>query len=119
MMVVQLKEYPKGSIVIESITSDSNLRKEDVEKGDMIIAVNGKPLTDSDVLPNLMERAKPGDKLTLTIVRVSSSYTVKQFDVTVELIEDRGTVLDEEPEEETLFADDPETTDPFSYNPFD
>ncbi len=102
MMVVQLKEYPKGSIVIEGISSDSNLKKEDVEKGDLIIAVNGKPLTDSDVLPNIMEKAKPGDKLTLSIVRVSSNYTVKEFDVTVELIEDRGTVLeDEETEPET------------------
>ncbi|MBQ6019005.1 MAG: trypsin-like peptidase domain-containing protein [Clostridia bacterium] len=119
-MVVQLKEYPKGSIVIESITSDSNLRKEDVEKGDMVIAVNGIPLDDSDVLPNLMEKAKPGDTLKLTIVRISSNYTVRQFDVNVELIEDRGAVIEEtEPEEETLFPDSPDETNPFAYNPFD
>ncbi|HQA05451.1 MAG TPA: hypothetical protein PLD98_04025, partial [Clostridiales bacterium] len=53
-------------------------------------AVNGKPLNKTDVLQNLIEQSKVGDKLTLTIVRVNRNYSLEKFDVTVTLVEDKG-----------------------------
>ncbi|MBR1810215.1 MAG: trypsin-like peptidase domain-containing protein [Clostridia bacterium] len=110
-MVVQLREYPQGSIVIDSISADSDLANTDAQAGDMIIAVNGKPLDSLDLLPSLIEKSKVGDTLKLSIVHVNGNYTVQEFTVSVKLVEDRGnTVLEDEAE--------PETTRNF-FNPFD
>ena len=42
-IVVQLKELPAGTIVIEEISPDSSLYNSKVQVKDLIIAVNGKP----------------------------------------------------------------------------
>ena len=89
-IVVQLKELPAGTIVIEEISPDSSLYNSKVQVKDLIIAVNGKPLNKTDVLQNLIEQSKVGDKLTLTIVRVNRNYSLEKFDVTVTLVEDKG-----------------------------
>lgn len=97
-IVVQLKDLPAGTIVIEEISPDSDLYNSKVQVKDLIIAVNGKDLTNTDVLPNLIEQSKVGDKLTLTIVRVNKNYSLDRFDVTVTLKEDKGdTSVTEEP----------------------
>ena len=100
-MFVAIKELPKGSIVIYSISKDSGLAGTEAEKGDMIIAVNGKDLDDTSYLPELIENANVGDKITLTLIRINRDYSYEQFDVTAQLVEDRGDTVAE-----------PETTEP-------
>ena len=75
----------------------------------MIVKVNGEPLDSTDTLPDLIEDAKVGDELTLTICRVDTknNYSLSQFDVTVRLVEDRGNAAVVE-----------STTQSSYYNPF-
>lgn len=89
-MVVQLKDLPAGTLVIKSISSDSALANTDAQPGDMIIGVNGKDLTDSNMLPELIEESKVGDTITLTLCRIDNNYDTQEFDVKATLVEDRG-----------------------------
>lgn len=112
-MVIQLRDLPKGSLVIESISTDSDLANTDAQNGDMIVAVNGIDLDDSDTLPSLIERSSQGDQLTLSLVRINEDYSLSEFDVTVKLVADLGSAAPETSIPETTVADDP-----FSYFPF-
>lgn len=108
-MVVQIKELPKGSVIIASISDDSSLAGSDVKVGDMITSVNGKNMDSSDVLLDVIDNAKVGDELTLGICRVNSrTYAVTTFTVKVKLVEDKGSTKTEQ-----------ETTQSSNLNPFD
>ena len=104
-MFVVLKKLPSGSIVIYEINDDSALVDTDVETGDMIIAVNGTPLDDADYLPELIENSAVGDKITLSIVRIFDDYSYEEFDVEVELVEDRGDTFIRDEESDTIVPD--------------
>lgn len=91
-MYVQMKGLPTGTIVIAEISEDSDLANKDVKPGDMIIAVNGKKMTDSGMLSEMIEDMSAGDSLTLTIVRVNTdNWSQTEKDIKVTLVEDRGT----------------------------
>ncbi|MCR4564088.1 MAG: trypsin-like peptidase domain-containing protein [Clostridiales bacterium] len=107
-MVVQIKNYPAGSIIISSITSDSSLANTKAQSGDLIIKANGKELTSPDILLDLIQNGHVGDKIKLTLVRISSNYETTEFEVEATLVEDRGTTEDEEPASESEY-----------FNPFD
>lgn len=109
-MIVGANHLPAGTIVIQSVTTDSDLAKQDIQKGDMITKVNGKPLDTADVLPDVIEEANVGDEITLTInrVNVQKNYELHEFEVKVKLIEDKGTA--------TPVAEP--TSDKGFYNPF-
>ena len=109
-MIVQLKELPAGTLVIKSINSDSDLANTDARAGDMIIAVNGKDLDNSNTLLELIEKSKVGDTLTLTLCRIDSNYKTTKFDVKVKLVEDKGSTSSNEPTENA-------TTNTY-FNPF-
>lgn len=96
-MVVAIKGLPAGSLVIAGISNDSSLAKTDAQVGDLIIAVNGKDMDDSSVLLDLIDKGAVGDTMTLTLCRVESrTYKTSTFDVTITLVEDRGTPQEEE-----------------------
>ena len=106
-MFVAIKGLPAGSIIVYSIASDSSLADTDLQKGDMIVSVDGKDLTSSTMLAEMVEKGKLGDKFTLHVVRINSDYTYKEFDVTATLVEDKGdTNLLEEEETTTSYFDD-------------
>ena len=87
---------------------------QNVKKGDMIVAVNGIDLDDSDTLPSLIERSSQGDRLTLSLVRINEDYSLTEFDVTVSLVADLGSAAPTTSVPETTAN----TQDPFSYFPF-
>lgn len=90
-MYVQMKGLPSGTIVIASVSEDSDLYGKDVKEGDMIIAVNGKDMKTTDMLSEMIEDMSAGDKLTLTIVRVNTDdWSQTERDITVTLVEDTG-----------------------------
>lgn len=97
-MYVAIKGLPSGSIIVYSISEDSDLVNSDVQKGDLITSVNGKALDNASDLSEVIEQSKVGDTIKLHIVRINSDYSAKEFDVDVKLVEDRGDTL---PEEET------------------
>ncbi len=101
---------PYGSVVIASINANSDLAGKDIKSGDIIIAVNGEKLNNSEILLKAIENGKVGEELKLTIYRANSSGTAgSSFDVKVKLVEDRG--------DNVITTTEPETQaiDPFSY----
>lgn len=98
-MYVQMKGLPTGTIVIAEINEDSDLANQDVKAGDMIVAVNGKDMTDADMLADMIEDMSAGDTLTLTIVRVNTDdWSQTERDITVTLVEDTGAAATQTPE---------------------
>lgn len=104
-MLVGANDLPDGTLVIQSINSDSSLANTDVQAGDMIIRVNGEDLTSTDTLPDIIEESNVGDTLTLTICRVdaANNYSVSEFEVTATLVEDRGTTVTSEPTSQSYY----------------
>lgn len=95
-MVVQIKGLPSGSIIIADISDDSSLKDTKVEVGDMIIGVNGKEMTSSDVLLDLIDSAKVGDVLELEICRIDAkTYKTSTFTVNAKIVEEKPTVQEE------------------------
>ena len=56
----------------------------------MITAVNGKKLDTADVLLETIEKSAVGDELELSIFRIESDYSTKEFKVKVKLIEENS-----------------------------
>lgn len=101
-MVVAMKGLPAGSLVIAGISKDSSLANTDAQVGDMIIGVNGQPMTTSDVLLDLIDTGAVGDSITLNLCRVDNrTYKITKFDVKITLVEDKG---DASQQEETTEA---------------
>lgn len=100
-MFVAIKGLPSGSIVIYEISSDSSLAGTDAQAGDMIVGVNGKDLDDASALSELIENSAVGDELTLSLIRIYDDYSYDEFEITVTLVEDRGTSSTQTEEEET------------------
>ena len=105
-MIVSLKGLTSGSLVIASISSESSLNDIGVEEGDMIVSANGKKLDTADVLLDIIEKGKVGDKIKLGICRIESDYKLKEFTVEATLIEDKGSSGKEQETEKTVDADD-------------
>lgn len=55
--------------VINKVMDDSPAKKAGLESGDVLVALNGEKVTDSDDLIDLMAETKPGDNLEITFVR--------------------------------------------------
>lgn len=78
----------QGTMVIQNIDDDSDLKSKKVQQYDMIVAVNGKTLTSTDIMTSTLSESKPGDTITLTIARVSGN-SIKTFEVKCKLIESK------------------------------
>lgn len=89
-MIVAVNKLPSGSLIIASISKDSDLANTKAKVGDMIIAVDGKSLTSADVLLEKIQNGNVGDTLKLTLCRVNEDYSIDKFDVNVKLVEDDG-----------------------------
>ncbi len=82
-------EGAEGTMVINDVSDDSDLKNKDVQQYDMIVAVNGKTLTSTDVMTSLLADSKPGDKITLTIARIDNNQ-ISTREVECTLIESKG-----------------------------
>ncbi len=89
-MIAQIKGLPAGTLIINEISPDSSLANTTARQYDMIIAVDGQPLTTADVLLEKIDNGKVGDTFTLTLCRVNSNYTIEEFKVEAKLVEDKG-----------------------------
>lgn len=78
-----------GTMVIGEVSSDSDLANKDIKQYDMIVAVNGNTMTDTDVMTSVLSDSKPGDTIKLTIARIENNQ-IKTFDVGCKLVESKG-----------------------------
>jgi len=65
----------RGALV-NGVTPDGPAAKAGVAKGDVITAVNGVAVTDSNAVRNMVARLKPGSKAELTILRDGQKKTL-------------------------------------------
>ena len=78
----------QGTMVIQEIDSESDLKNNDIKQYDMIVAIDGKTLTSVDVMTSALSKKKPGDTVTLSIARIENN-SIKTFDVKIKLIESK------------------------------
>ena len=79
----------KGTMVINSVDGSSDLASKDVKQYDMIVAINGKTMTSTDVLTSVLADSKPGDTVKLTIARIENN-SIKTSTVECKLMESKG-----------------------------
>ncbi len=89
-MIAQIKGLPAGTLIINEISPEGALANTEARQYDMITEVDGKPLTTADVLLERIDNGKVGDKMTLTLCRVNSNYSIDEFEIEIALVEDKG-----------------------------
>ena len=82
-------ENANGTMVINEVSSESDLEGKDINEYDMIIAVNGETMTSTDVMTSILADSKPGDSVKLTIARIQNNQ-INTFEVECKLIESKG-----------------------------
>lgn len=82
-------ENAKGAMVINSIEPNSDLANKDIKQYDMIVAVNGKTMTSTDVMTSILAESKPGDTIELTVARVENN-DLKINKIKCKLMESKG-----------------------------
>ncbi len=73
-----LMNYDSTGLLIASVSSDSDISGK-VVAGDMITHINGEAITSDDIVLDIIEASRAGDKITLTVLSqkgVSNEYTV-------------------------------------------
>ena len=78
---VEVQEQPDGTIKIIAPIDDTPAARAGIKSGDVITAVDGKPVTDEDDDSQGPLRGAPGTKVTLTLEREG---VAKPFDVTLQ-----------------------------------
>ena len=78
---VEVQQQPDGTVKVIAPIDDTPAAKAGIKSGDVIIAVDGKPLSPADAEGQGPLRGKPGSQLVLTIAR---SGVAKPFDVTLQ-----------------------------------
>jgi serine protease Do len=65
----QLRQQNTQGVLVQQVQSGSPAAQAGVQRGDIITAINGKPLTSESDLPATISKQKPGDTVQLTVVR--------------------------------------------------
>jgi carboxyl-terminal processing protease len=78
---VEVQQQADGTVKVISPIDDTPAAQAGIKSGDVIVAVDGRPLTSADAEGQGPLRGKPGSKLVLTIVRAG---VAKPFDVTLQ-----------------------------------
>jgi C-terminal processing protease CtpA/Prc len=63
--------------IVNDVIDDSPADKAGLEEDDIIIAFNGRRVSDADELTDLVQKANPGDEVTLTIMRDGNRQDIK------------------------------------------
>lgn len=90
----QANDVPQG-LLISEIAGDSNVAASGIKVGDIITKIDGVSTPTTASLFGELLKHKPGDIITLTVYRVSYSYTRSQangsyIEAKISLIEDKG-----------------------------
>jgi len=71
---VQIGDAPNGAgAQIGSVKADSPASKAGLKAGDVITAIDGRPVENADDLTAKMNTYKPGEKVTVTVTRNGST----------------------------------------------
>jgi putative serine protease PepD len=73
---VSVAAAENGGALIRSVTADSAAAKAELQQGDVVTKVDGKPIDDSDDLVAAVQAGTVGQKMTLTFTRNGAEKTV-------------------------------------------
>lgn len=79
-----------AGVIIKDVSSESNLKKENVAVGDVITKADGQDITSLDDLYAVLARHKAGESITLTIYSKGTGKTGGTHEVKAVLLEDKG-----------------------------
>lgn len=87
----QFYEVPTGFLILE-IDEDSDIEQAGGQVQDIICGINGQEVNGLSDISDLLLDYAPGDKITLTLYRISDSTQGggDTFDITITLLEDKG-----------------------------
>lgn len=88
---------PVGFMIL-STEPGSDIASKGVVAGDIITKIDGEEVTSSSDIAEYLRKFKPDDKVTLTIFRRTSGKRDTTFEVSVALMEDRGSTTETQPE---------------------
>jgi membrane-associated protease RseP (regulator of RpoE activity) len=71
--------------LIKSVVADSPAAKAGLKEGDVISAVDGKSIDETNNLREIVQSHKPGDVITLTIVKGTANGPIDQRDIKITL----------------------------------
>ena len=82
-----------SGLFVYTLTEGGAAEEAGIERGDIIISVNGTALTDEASLENILADLKPGDVVKVEVVRNRDPKNVVTVDVTLDGILDAGSKL--------------------------
>lgn len=85
----KLNDVPLGLRIVE-IEKDSSLFEKGARPGDIITDADGKKITSSDELIDILKTKKPGDNLNVALFRLSTTGKSSTLTINITLAEDKG-----------------------------
>jgi len=75
---VEIFRLPDGrGVLVELVVADSPAEKAGIEVEDVIVAVNGEPLRDSDYFASIIADTAPGEQIRLSVIRDGRQIDLK------------------------------------------
>ncbi len=74
--IPELPEGVEGAVVISKVIEDTPAAQADLQPGDLILAVDGEPVTKIEAFTEVLQSHKPGDEVTLTVYRANEELKV-------------------------------------------
>jgi S1-C subfamily serine protease len=72
----ELPEGVEGAVVISQVMQDTPAAQADLQPGDLILAIDDEPVTKVETFTEILQSHKPGDEVTLTVLRADGQFEV-------------------------------------------
>ena len=96
-ITAEMNGYDYKGILIDSVSEDSGLYGK-AEKGDVITHINGIEITNDNVVLDIIENSRAGDKITVTIATNSGTVKTVEAKLSANIGESSYKAIEEKPE---------------------
>jgi len=74
--IPELPEGVEGAVVISEVIQDTPAAQADLQPGDLVLAIDGEPVTTIEAFTEALQSHKPGDEVSLTVFRAGDQFEV-------------------------------------------
>ncbi len=96
-ITAEMNGYDYKGILIDSVSEDSGLYGK-AEKGDIITHINGIEITNDNIVLDIIENSRAGDKITVTIATNSGTVKTVEAKLSANIGESSYKAIEEKPE---------------------